>query len=159
MSGFPNLAGNAAAVDVIPCELIAARITVYAFTPREDFRSEVPYRHFGFLRGWFFRRAWRYCVVDRHDKIVLPFRFAEPLHESHGDGARCAGDCACRSPASHYPPTRGHLGVDSYHVDDAESLVALVEAIERWSRECAPDASKGYKPSGLELLGRMGILS
>ena len=122
---FANYAGQDGVDDAVAAELEAAGIEVHRFPNPLD--GEVPTGVFGTLRGWKFRRAWRYWVAEGPG---IPPDFADELYESHGQEARVAGDCGCRSPRF------WHKGFASgmYHVDTQEGLNALAETIRRVSR-------------------------
>lgn len=158
--GFPNLAGQPEmCLELIPQELAAAGIEVYDFKvdPNRG-HGEVPFCHIGHLGGWFFRRAWYYWVVARmssNRSVVLPFEYADPLHQSHGKSVRVAGHCGAPAPREQYPPTHGCLGVEMYHVDTPDGLKALADTIRKWSAERAPEAA--FPPKDCKLLASMGI--
>lgn len=119
-------------------ELVEAGIHVIDI-PRV--RSEVPYQVIGLLGGWWFTRAWTYWVARPADscRIVLPFDYANPLHEAHGQVVRVSGHCGCPSPEEWYKRERGFLGVDLYHIDTQEGLNALAATLRKWMEEVATD--------------------
>lgn len=156
---FPNLAGDLeGCLDRIPKELEEAGIEVYDFTSDPEKQGEVPFRHFGHLRGWFFHRAWYYWVVARMSSdrsVVLPFEYADPLYQTHGKSVRVGGHCGCPAPREHYSAAHGHLGVETYHVDTQDGLNALADTIRKWSAERAPEA--GITAKDCALLGSLGL--
>lgn len=90
-------------------------------------KSEVPSAIIGLLDGWTFRRAWYYWIAQ-HDKSVLLFKYAEPLHEAYGKEVRVDGHCACPAPRE-WNKESWCIGVNFYHVDTQEGLIALADAI------------------------------
>lgn len=133
-----NAAGDVNCDVYIRQELEAANIPV---TEHEFLRSkgEVPSAIIGILDGWTFRRAWYYWIAQS-DKSVLLFQYADSLHEKHGQQVRVDGHCACPSPRE-WNKEQWCIGVNLYHVDSQEGLIALADAIRTqtasntaWSR-------------------------
>ena len=83
--------------------------------------------------GWKFERAWYYWRVEGPG---LPLEYAVSLHEKYGNVVRVAGHCGCPSPME----WGFGMPIPSYHVDTAEGLKALADAI----KQCAEDAKKKY---------------
>mgnify|MGYP007100154505 FL=1 len=121
-----NAAGDVNCDVYIRQELEAANIPV---TEMEILRSkgEVPSAIIGILDGWTFRRAWYYWVAQS-DRSVLLFNFADPLHEKYSEAVRVDGHCGCPAPRE-YLKEPWCIGVNLYHVDSQEGLIALADAI------------------------------
>ena len=131
---FPNKAGDHADTDdILRAELAAAGIQTLQEAdgkPPEymaDFlrrnSGEVKTSVIGVLHGWEFKRAWYYWMCKGPG---IELAAADRLQASHGKTVRASGDCACRGPRFWF---KG-LACGSYHVDDAEGLKALADAIK-----------------------------
>lgn len=94
----------------------------------------------GILAGWVFSFENYYWVAQASAGIVLPIKYATPLHESNGKEVRVDGNCTCPSPERWFNPSRGFAGVPLYHVDSIEGLKALADAIRKWRFDVAPEA-------------------
>lgn len=90
-----NLAGVHYADDVINEELSQAGVPIIE-VPRDEVHSEVPYTLEGQMRGFKFRRAWRYWVVEGR----VPIEAARELYENPvgRKAVRAGGDCTCPEP-------------------------------------------------------------
>ncbi len=90
-----NLAGAHYCDDVIHEELSQAGLTAIV-VPRDEVHSEVPYTLEGQMRGFKFRRAWRYWVVEGR----VPIEAARDLYENPvgRKAVRAGGDCTCPEP-------------------------------------------------------------
>jgi hypothetical protein len=120
---FGNLAGAHKDNDKdCAAELEAAGIPVVKLEPLRK-QGEVQTAVRGELGPWMFTRAWRYWVAEG---AGLPLDLAERLHEKFGKTVRVEGHCGCPSPREW---GKG-FAINSYHVDDAEGLKALADAIK-----------------------------
>lgn len=130
---FQNFAGRDDVDPELKDELTAAGIEVCDLGPvaKAICRSEVTTGILGGLHGWLFERAWTYWVAKGPG---LPPVYATPLHEAHGTVVRVDGHCGCPSPLE---AAKG-LAIGNYHVDTAEGLRALAEALNR----CVADAAQ-----------------
>jgi len=134
-----NLAGNKDCDSILRVELEEAGIHVIELS--KSTRSEVPYGVIGLLGGFWFTRAWYYWAARtaKSCRLVLPFEFANPLHEAHSKVVRAGGHCYTPRPEELYPRRGGHLGVDLYHVDTQAGLNALADTLRKWMSEVATD--------------------
>jgi hypothetical protein len=121
---FRNCAGREGVDDLLLQELAAAGIPSTRLPECLRNTGEVKTVITGILHRWSFRRAWVYWVAEGPG---LPIEEAEKLHESHGREVRVDGDCTCPAPRERY---KG-FGVGLYHVDTAEGLKALADALKR----------------------------
>ncbi len=82
----------------------------------------------GSLHGWCFSRAWTYWIARGPG---IPPRYADELHEKHGQEVRVDGHCGCPSPKEWF---KG-FAVGHYHVDTQLGLKALANTIRRVAAE------------------------
>lgn len=87
-------------------------------------KTEVPVRVRGAVYAWTFERAWYYWVAKGPG---LPLEYAMPLHMACGKVVRVDGHCLAPSPIEW---GKGHP-ITLYHVDEADGLKALADAIKR----------------------------
>ncbi len=128
---FMNFAGKSNINPLVCAELTAAGIPVadLGVVYEASDRREVKTRFMGDLHGWSFQRAWSYWIAEGPG---LPLAYAQPLYEAFGQVVRVDGHCGCPSPLAWF---KG-FGVGCYHVDTAEGLKALADALSR----CVEDA-------------------
>lgn len=122
---------RAHAKDVLPddaaiaAELEAAGIPLMpgiTETFRKLLSKEVSTTSIGELHGWGFYRMWSYWVAEGPG---IPFDVARSLH-GLGFGIRAEGHCGDPHPFDQF---KG-LGCGHYHIDTAEGLFALANAIK-----------------------------
>lgn len=131
---FPNKAGDHADTDgILNAELRAAGIMPFTDFPnppehlREFLREssgEVKTSARGLLHGWEFTREWYYWSAKGPG---LNIDIATELHNEFGHVVRVAGHCGCPHPRDWY---QGQA-VPDYHIDTAEGLKALADAIKK----------------------------
>lgn len=132
-----NLAGDENCDIHIQKELQEAGVEPTKFNFKSN--GEVPSHIVGFLDGWIFIRAWYYWVV-KSDRNLLLFKYADKLHEKHGNKVRVNGDAGCQSPRDN--PLNWTLGISLYHVDNQEGLNSLVNAIKTQTRDTIEENKK-----------------
>ncbi len=119
-----NLAGvdQERANEIIKAELNAAGITIHQGKIWQS-KGEVNTNVIGIIDpSWGFKRAWTYWVADGDG---LPLAVSEALHASHGTEVRVDGHCGCPPPSY-----KNGFAVGLYHVDSADGLKALADAIK-----------------------------
>jgi hypothetical protein len=124
-----NYARRADADDEISAELTTAGIE--SVNVGEWFRTSHPQMRtviVGQLGPWTFRRAWYYWIASGPG---LPPRYANALHETHGNDVRVDGNCTCPSPLDQ---NKG-FATGLYHVHTADGLKALADALRRCMAE------------------------
>ena len=122
-----NLAGVKDCDKTIIKEITEEGLEFYKFP--DAMNSEVESRYIAYMNGWKFVRAWRYWIATSN-KTVLLFKYAEKLHEQHGNVVRVQGHCGCPTPRE-FLKEPWQLGVNMYHVDTQEGLNALTEIIKK----------------------------
>lgn len=133
-TSFPNKAGDHEDTDdILRSELKAAGIQTlqeaegkpqeYLADLLREQSGEVKTSVLGALHGWTFKRAWYYWTAKGPG---LDVDTAEALHATHGLVVRVDGHAGAPNPREWF---KG-LACSCYHVDSAEGLKALADAIK-----------------------------
>lgn len=85
------------------------------------------------FQGWRFTRAWYYWVAHT-DSTPLLFKYADELHETHGNVVRVDGHCLCPAPKEWFKQP-WHIGVNHYHIDSQEGLNYFIKMVKRQTKE------------------------